>query len=337
MNALQDGTYRQQLDTLTVVATINGTPLSKTPRIKTALGALKLPYLSHRISVSKAVGATYVIGDLHGDLHALEQVLKTTDFYRRVREGHPIQLIFLGDYVDRGKKHLETLTLLMTLKIEYPRHIVLLKGNHDCGEMLSDGGFKLSYRIPEEDDPLAYFPHYFKDRLTREHGGDLTLLEKTFEWFNTLPIIHYLVGDDKVLMCVHGGIPKPDAEGITPYGYIEKLIDLTDDTKKDALGHALCDVLQWSDPHRGEQDRRLTFKRFKFTEAEYDAFATHTGIDGIVRGHESIEDGIETVFGGKVTTVFSSGAPSTDSYYQRVTPKILYLSEALTPTPIPLY
>lgn len=38
-----------------------------------------------------------------------------------------------GDYVDRGAHSLETICLLLALKIEHPKHVHLIRGNHEVG------------------------------------------------------------------------------------------------------------------------------------------------------------------------------------------------------------
>lgn len=58
-------------------------------------------------------GDLIVVGDIHGSLHDLLRILKF------IQEGK-FNVLFLGDYVDRGNFSLECITLLYALKIIYP-------------------------------------------------------------------------------------------------------------------------------------------------------------------------------------------------------------------------
>ena len=73
----------------------------------------------------------FAIGDIHGNLKALEQVLDRAGF----KQGSDT-LIGLGDYVDRHPQSAEVVRFI----IELPNFIGLL-GNHDawCREWLRDG------------------------------------------------------------------------------------------------------------------------------------------------------------------------------------------------------
>ena len=65
------------------------------------------------------------IGDIHGQFYDLHNILTETG---RIGE---LNYVFLGDYVDRGSFSVECLCILYCLKINFPKQITLLRGNHE--------------------------------------------------------------------------------------------------------------------------------------------------------------------------------------------------------------
>mgnify|MGYP003599037309 FL=1 len=92
---------------------------------------------------------TLVIGDIHGGLRALHQVLE------RAKVTPSDQLIFLGDYVDGWSQSPQVIDLLIQMKKTH--NIICIKGNHD--ELFLD------YLDSGKDNPLWY-----------KHGGEATVL-----------------------------------------------------------------------------------------------------------------------------------------------------------------
>jgi serine/threonine protein phosphatase 1 len=69
------------------------------------------------------MGRTLVLGDIHGGLKALEQVL------HRAKITKSDTLLFLGDYVDGWSESPEVIDYLIALRQKY--HCILIRGNHD--------------------------------------------------------------------------------------------------------------------------------------------------------------------------------------------------------------
>lgn len=67
----------------------------------------------------------YVFGDIHGELEKLEEILG------QIILDENSKLVFLGDYVDRGKRSAQVLNLLINIKEREKDNAIILKGNHD--------------------------------------------------------------------------------------------------------------------------------------------------------------------------------------------------------------
>ncbi len=81
---------------------------------------------------------TYAVGDLHGEVTLLRQLLLNLPF----REQDT--LVFLGDYMDRGENSIATILALAELQRQHP-HCVFLRGNHDDAWLETWDGARFQY------------------------------------------------------------------------------------------------------------------------------------------------------------------------------------------------
>jgi serine/threonine protein phosphatase 1 len=70
----------------------------------------------------------FAIGDIHGNLSQLEQLMEEIKpAINRSKD----TLVFLGDYIDRGPSSKGVVDCILRLRREFP-HVVCLKGNHEA-------------------------------------------------------------------------------------------------------------------------------------------------------------------------------------------------------------
>lgn len=142
---------------------------------------------------------TLVIGDIHGGLLALKQVLKRANV---TSEDH---LIFLGDYVDGWSDSVGVIDYLTTLSAA--QKVTLIRGNHDdlvhqwlTGKEMSPkwiqhGGqsTKNAYALLSQEEKKAHLPFYerLKDYYIDDqnrmfcHAGFQNLNGPSYEWHST--------------------------------------------------------------------------------------------------------------------------------------------------------
>ncbi len=69
---------------------------------------------------------TIVVGDIHADLDSLNKVINLFLQYNGDKN-----ILFLGDYADRGRDPDKCFSLLFKLKTLFPNRVFLLRGNHE--------------------------------------------------------------------------------------------------------------------------------------------------------------------------------------------------------------
>src|ERR1700722_9269992 len=72
----------------------------------------------------------YAIGDIHGSLGLLKQLLEKIE-HDRPSEGVTVRKIFLGDYIDRGLESSGIIDYLLDLKKQEKTPPIFLLGNHE--------------------------------------------------------------------------------------------------------------------------------------------------------------------------------------------------------------
>lgn len=212
-----------------------------------------------------------ICGDIHGQFHDLLRIFEIAKYPPQTN------YIFLGDYVDRGPRSLETICLLLAYKIKYPNNFFLLRGNHESANINRMYGFY--------DEVIRF-------------GSD-SVWKMFNSVFNCMPIAAVI--DDKIF-CVHGGLSP----------YLRSIDDIRNIKRPTSIPQngLLCDLV-WSDPNPNQDADWKPNQRgtsVSFSAKPVQEFLKKNNFDLICRAHEAITDGYVFPFKDNqgIVTLFSA-------------------------------
>ncbi|KAJ8649585.1 hypothetical protein MRB53_002608 [Persea americana] len=233
-------------------------------------------------SVLQIKAPVKIFGDLHGQFGDLMRLFDEYGSPSTAGDISYIDYLFLGDYVDRGQHSLETITLLLALKVEYPHNVHLIRGNHEAADINALFGFRIECieRMGERDGIWAWHR-----------------INKLFNWLPLAALI------EKKIICMHGGIGRS-------INHVEQIENLQRPITMEAGSVVLMDLL-WSDPTENDSVEGLrpnargpglvTFGPDRVME-----FCNNNDLQLIVRAHECVMDGFERFAQGHLITLFSA-------------------------------
>ncbi len=241
---------------------------------------------SERLVKLEPLGEAVVIGDLHGDLESLVRILESSKFTHKMTKRKDANLIFLGDYGDRGAYSAEVYYIVLRLKLAFPEHIILLRGNHEGPEDL----------LASPHDLPIQFQFRFKKKWNIAYS-------KIRELFTCL--YNAVLVEERWLM-IHGGL-SPNINSIQDLahahithpeqGYLEDLL--------------------WSDPNDTVQEVLHSPRGAGklFGENVTKRILRKLNVKILIRGHEPCQEGFKLNHDGKVLTLFSrKGSPYFNEY-----------------------
>jgi serine/threonine-protein phosphatase 2A catalytic subunit len=209
-----------------------------------------------------------ICGDIHGQFHDLAEL------FRIGGKCPDTNYLFMGDYVDRGYYSVETVTLLVALKVRYPQRITILRGNHESRQITQVYGFY--------------------DECLRKYGN--ANVWKTFtDLFDYFPLTALVESE---IFCLHGGLSPS----------IETLDNIRNFDRVQEVPHEgpMCDLL-WSDP-----DDRCGWgisprgAGYTFGQDISEQFNHTNNLRLIARAHQLVMEGFNWAHEQKVVTIFSA-------------------------------
>ena len=150
-----------------------------------------------------------IVGDIHGQFHDLIELFKIGG------DVPDTNYVFMGDYIDRGYYSVETVSLLLALKVRHKSRVHLLRGNHECRQITQVYGFY--------------------DECFRKYGS-ANIWNVFMNLFDYLPLTALI---DNTIFCVHGGL-SPSLETLDQIRQLDRI-------REPPHEGPMCDIF-WSDP-----------------------------------------------------------------------------------------
>ena len=191
--------------------------------------------------------------------------------------------LFLGNFTNRGAFSLETVCLLLALKIKYNGHFHLLRGNQEDIEIS-----KL-YGLADE----------CKEKLKEDINQPNSIFQQLCNLFEYLPLAAVI---NNQIFCAHSGISK---NGL----YLKEIQRLTFPIKIKSC--QIAKDLLWNTPNIYENTNfnklfPIEYKPEQFNANSLDTLFNNNKLKLMIRSHDVCQKGIGNCFGDRLITIFSS-------------------------------
>lgn len=209
-----------------------------------------------------------VVGDIHGQYHDLLEIFQI---------GGPApstNYLFLGDYVDRGYYLVETISLLIALKLRYPERVFLIRGNHELRTITTNYGFYLE--------------------VLNKYGGVVDVWTHITDLFDYLPLGATIDGR---IFATHGGL-LPSCQQLDQIRAIDRFKEVPHDG-------TMADLV-WLDPDPEIADFKLLPRGagYLFGYDVMNKFCHDNDLVQLVRAHQLCNEGYVSYWQGKCLTVW---------------------------------
>ncbi|EFX05920.1 serine/threonine-protein phosphatase [Grosmannia clavigera kw1407] len=210
-----------------------------------------------------------VVGDIHGQFYDLIEIFRIGGYCPDTN------YLFLGDYVDRGMFSVETISLLVCLKLRYPHRVHLIRGNHESRGVTQSYGF---YTECARKYGNASVWHHFTDMFD----------------FLTLSVV---INDQ--IFCVHGGL-SPSIHSIDQIKIIDRFREIPHEGP-------MADLV-WSDPDADRDEFSLSPRGagYQFGAQVVKKFLAVNGMSHILRAHQLCQEGYQVLYDDRLSTVWSA-------------------------------